>query len=80
MEVLSPETERTDRREKLLAYTNVETVAEYVLVAQDRMEVTVLRRDAHWKPDIITQSSQQLTLPSINFSMAVSAVYDGVRV
>src|SRR5437868_2961432 len=36
IEVLSPDTERIDRREKFLSYTGIETLAEYVLVAQDK--------------------------------------------
>ena len=48
IEVLSPDTERTDEREKFWAYTSVETFDEYVLVAQDRMEVSVFRREKQW--------------------------------
>jgi len=33
IEVLSGETERTDRREKFFSYTSIETLEEYVLVA-----------------------------------------------
>jgi Uma2 family endonuclease len=36
IEVLSPDTERIDRREKLSAYTQIESLEEYILVAQDR--------------------------------------------
>ncbi len=44
IEVLSESTEAVDRREKLISYRQIETLQEYVLVAQDRMEVTVFRR------------------------------------
>src|SRR5262245_33555661 len=49
IEVLSPETERTDRREKFLSYTGIETLEEYVLVAQDRQQVTLFRRSRQWQ-------------------------------
>ena len=50
IEVLSPETQRVDRREKLSSYMQIETLEEYVLVAQDAMEVTVLCRAMSGKP------------------------------
>src|SRR5258708_28293024 len=37
VEVASKSTERLDRREKRLSYQTLETLEEYVLVAQDRM-------------------------------------------
>src|SRR5437773_10661960 len=55
VEVLSEETERTDRREKFLSYTGIETLEEYVLVAQDRMEATLFRRAKPWQPEALTQ-------------------------
>ena len=39
IEVLSPDTESTDRREKFLSYLGIETLEEYLIVAQDRCEV-----------------------------------------
>ncbi len=41
IEVLSDTTEAIDLREKFLSYRQIETLEEYVLVAQDKMEVTV---------------------------------------
>jgi Uma2 family endonuclease len=79
IEVLSAETERTDRREKFFSYTSIETLQEYVLVAQARREVTVFRRSAQWNPEVLTQSDQQLELPSLRFAMALSAIYRRVK-
>jgi len=79
VEVLSPETERTDRREKLLGYTGIESLEEYVLVAQDKMQVTVFRRSKQWQPEVITQPEQSLSLVSLGFEIPLSAVYDGVQ-
>ena len=80
IEVLSPETERTDRREKFMAYTGIETVEEYVLVAQDRMEVTVFRRQARWAAEVLTKPMESLALRSLGFSLGLEAVYEGVKV
>ena len=80
IEVLSPDTERTDRREKFLSYTGIETLEEYVLVAQDRREVTVFRRSRQWQPEILTQPEQSLALASLDFTMPLTLIYEGTRV
>jgi len=79
IEVLSPDTERTDRREKFLSYTGIETLEEYVLVAQDRREVTVFRRSRQWEPEVLMQLQQELQIPSIGFSMKLESIYEGVK-
>ena len=79
IEVLSDTTERTDRREKLLSYTRIDTLEEYVLVAQDRPEITVFRRGASWQPEVLRLAEQSLRLPSIDFTMSLSAIYEGVK-
>lgn len=80
IEVLSSETERTDRREKFFSYTSIETLEEYVLVAQNKREITVFRRSAQWNPEVLTQAEQDLTLPSLQFRMPLGAVYRRVKV
>src|SRR5690348_2993556 len=49
IEVLSESTERHDRTEKFWNYIQIETLEEYVLVAHDRVMVTVFRRSNGWK-------------------------------
>lgn len=80
IEVLSPDTERTNRREKFMAYTAIETVEEYVLVAQDRMEVTTFRRASGWAAEVATLAGEKLSLNSLDLSIEMSAVYEGVTV
>jgi Uma2 family endonuclease len=75
IEVLSNDTERTDRREKFLSYTQLDSLEEYVLVAQHQCEVTVFRRSAQWNPEVLTQGEHKLELPSLRFTMALSAIY-----
>lgn len=50
VEVLSPATQRIDRREKFLAYTSLPSLEDYMLVAQDRPQVTLFQRRNDWKP------------------------------
>ena len=45
VEVLSPSTESTDRREKMLAYHTLPSLREYVLIAADKRLVEIYRRD-----------------------------------
>ncbi len=80
VEVLSPQTEPTDRREKFLSYIQVETLEEYVLVAQDRMEVTVFRRANKWQPEVFRRPDESVRLDSIPLALPLSAVYEGVKV
>jgi Uma2 family endonuclease len=76
IEVLSEGTEAIDRREKFLSYRQIETLEEYVLVAQDKMEVTLFRRANRWQPAIITQPDEVLRLASLDFSISLEAVYE----
>jgi Uma2 family endonuclease len=79
IEVLSPQTEQTDRREKFLSYIQIETLQEYVLVAQDRMEATVFRRANKWQPEIIRQPEELLRLKSLEFTLSLNSVYEEVK-
>ena len=79
VEVLSEATERVDRREKFFSYTQIETLEEYVLVAQDRMEITVFRRSTKWQPEIIRKADERLRLAPIDFEMPLETVYENVR-
>ncbi len=80
IEVLSETTERVDRREKFLTYTRIETLEEYVLVAQDRREVTLFRRATGWQPELFKLPEQSLRLPSLDFALALTAAYEGVKI
>lgn len=79
VEVLSESTERIDRREKFLSYTQIETLEEYILVAQDKMEVTLFRRANRWQTEILNAATQSLPLASIDFSIALPSIYEGVQ-
>ena len=79
IEVLSESTERIDRREKFLSYTRIETLEEYVLVAQDRREVTVFRRANGWQPEVLRDEADTLRLASLEFTQPLRDIYEGVK-
>ena len=80
VEVLSETTERTDRREKLLSYMRIDSLETYVLVAQDKAEVTVLQRGKNWQAEIFKGRTQSIHLDSIAFTLPLSAIYEGVAI
>jgi Uma2 family endonuclease len=77
-EVLSTATEKLDRREKKWNYRTIETLEEYVLVAQDRIEVTAFRRASGWQPEVVSKLGQEIEIKSLRLSLPVSAIYEEV--
>ena len=79
VEVLSPTTETADRQEKRIAYQAIESLQEYLLIAQDKVEVTRYRRNGDlWFREIFTELSAQIRLASINETITVAEIYRGV--
>lgn len=80
VEVLSPTTERYDREQKRLYYQQLDSLREYVLVAQDRRRVEVWQRsdDASWT-HAVYESGARAPLPSIAFALDVDELYDLAR-
>ncbi|MCZ6554331.1 MAG: Uma2 family endonuclease [SAR324 cluster bacterium] len=78
VEVLSPTTEATDRREKLLAYQTLPSLREYVLVDQREPHLEVFRREGRdWWRDTHA-AGDRLTFGSVGLTLDVDAVYRGV--
>lgn len=79
VEVLSGSTERTDRHEKRLAYQRLPSLKEYVLVAQDRMQVEVYRRTGgnDWEIERFDERDV-LRLESVDLSVAMVEIYQDV--
>lgn len=78
VEVLSKSTRRTDETEKRMAYMQIETLQEYVLIEQDIGKIAVMRRDSGW----LTESyylGDEITFTSIGLTITVEEVYDGVQ-
>jgi Uma2 family endonuclease len=78
IEVLSPSTEGTDRREKLIHYRRIPTLEEYILIGQDTPEVTIHRRSTGWTPTVLTALEAVAEIQSIELSLPLAQVYEGV--
>ena len=81
IEVLSPNTEATDRREKLLAYRTLPSLSEYVMVSQDdaRIEIHRRRGDIGWEK-IEYAGLETIELASVGLQIGMRDVYDGVPI
>jgi Uma2 family endonuclease len=77
-EVLSPDTERTDQREKRFAYTLIPTLKVYVMVSQQSHEVTVLRRGrgGSWTVTVVSGAKEELSLPEIKIEVPLGRLYE----
>jgi len=80
-EVLSPTTEAYDRGEKWAHYRQMDSLQEYILVSQNkaRVEQYVRQDDGSWKFTVAEGLAASLFLPSLGYFLALSEVYDKVR-
>jgi len=79
VEVLSETTERIDRREKLYAYTGgLQSLREYLLVAQDCRQVDIYRRtETDWGRETVIEGA--LHLDSLDMGLLVDSIYEDVE-
>ena len=70
VEVLSPTTERIDRREKLFSYIALSSLQEYVLVAQDRPLIEIHRRSKGWVAEEFASGSLRLNCLQTDLTVA----------
>ena len=80
LEVLSAGTERTDRREKMLAYRTLPSLREYLLVATDRRQVERYCRDEQedWKR-VELEEDRSVPLQSIGATLTLAEIYEDVK-
>lgn len=81
IEVLSPSTEAYDRGKKFESYSALDSLQEYLLVAQDRPRVEQLVRqdDGRWTFSASNDLAAVLVLPSIQCELALAKVYSKVK-
>jgi Uma2 family endonuclease len=77
VEVLSSSTERIDRTEKARNYRQIADLEEYVLVAQQRHEVTIFRRADDWRPCMETAPEARVRFHSIGLELEMRQIYEG---
>jgi Uma2 family endonuclease len=82
VEVLSPGTALTDRREKLSAYFKLKSLVEYVLISQDEKQVEVYRRDKRGKVQMLVLGADNEvrfeSLPNGALTLTMDDIYEDV--
>jgi Uma2 family endonuclease len=73
-EVLSPGTQRYGRGDKRLAFLSLQSLSEYVLIAQDALRVEVFRRGAA-SPERLEGPEAGLRLDSVGFAISLRELY-----
>lgn len=81
VEVLSPSTEAFDRGAKFQAYRTIESLKEYLLVSQGTplIEQYVRGDDGKWTLTTAAGLESSLTLPSVECTLNLAAVYKRVE-
>ena len=81
-EVLSPDTERIDQREKRFAYSLIPSLKVYVIVAQDKSDVTILRRGKRrqWVGQVLRGRDSVLKLPEVKVEIPLARIYERTAV
>jgi Uma2 family endonuclease len=80
IEILSPSTESYDRGEKFQHYRTIETLKEYILVAQNKYHIEhfVRHEPAEWRLSDVIGSDAVLTLHVLPVSIPLKAIYEDV--
>ena len=81
IEVLAQSTEAIDRREKLLAYRTLASLAEYVLISQDQARIEIHRRrgDIGWDK-IEYAGAETVEFTSLKLAIGMRDIYEGVPI
>jgi Uma2 family endonuclease len=81
IEVLSDSTKDYDRGGKFEHYRTLESLLEYILIAQDKphVEQFVKQADKRWLLSETNNVSDTIYLPSIDCSLALVEIYDKVK-
>lgn len=82
VEVLSPSTESYDRGEKFPRYRTLNSLREYILIAQDAslVEHFIRQTDDYWLLSTVSGLDATLHLPSIECELALRDIYEKVAV
>ncbi len=79
VEVLSPTTEAFDRGDKFADYRHIESLQEYVLVSQNRMNLECFRRNLEGQWVLYPYTDKDtIHLTSVDFQCAIADVYEDV--
>ena len=79
VEILSPSTERSDRRLKLPTYQRIESVREILLIDADSHHAELYRREnGHWGIELVRGARAKLSLASVELGIPMSELYEGI--
>ena len=80
VEILSESTERYDRGQKFAFYRDIPSLEEYVLVAQERKQVEVFRKNeaGRWELFEFGAEAEIVELASVKASLPLDAIYEHV--
>jgi len=79
IEILSPSTERSDRRLKLPAYQNLQSVREIMLIDAGTYHAELYRReDDHWGIELVRGAEAALSLISGDLRISMSELCEGI--
>lgn len=85
VEVLSPSTTRADF-DKFFIYQHIPTLALYLLVAQDRCEVTAYQRAGvagsvgEWQRTVLTDLDAHIDVPVLGCRITLAQIYEGTPI
>jgi Uma2 family endonuclease len=80
IEVLSPSTEAYDRGLKFAHYRSIEAVQIYILIAQDKPQIEIFRRQKNedWLLSVVGGLGARVSLDAIGCELALADVYERV--
>jgi Uma2 family endonuclease len=81
VEILSPSTERSDRRLKMPAYQKIESVREILLIDADSHHAELYQRqNNHWGIELIRGAEATLFLNSVDLRISMAELYQGIAI
>lgn len=80
VEILSDSTEHIDKREKLVAYQSINSVKEYILIAQDKVWVQIYRfhQPGSFFVETYTNLEESLPLNTLDCVIDLIVIYEDV--
>ena len=76
VEILSPTTAATDRREKLVAYQALPAVVDYLIVSQESVSAELFTRDEEGWTHATFGAGETIELASIGLALGMDAVFE----
>ena len=81
VEILSPSTERTDRRLKLPVYQTMASVREIMLIDADSHHAELYRRENdRWRIQLVRGAEATLFLASVDLQISMPELYEGIAI